>query len=66
MEQKLHNLTLTVDASGIIHAMRLEEADGAITTFTFTNLRENIPTADSDFTFTPPPGVDIVSGTPPI
>jgi outer membrane lipoprotein carrier protein len=66
MGQKLRSLTLTVDASGVIHAMRMEEVDGAVTTFTFTDLRENLPTSDADFTFTPPPGVAIVTGTPPI
>jgi outer membrane lipoprotein carrier protein len=66
MRQRLHSLALTVDARGQIHAMRLEEIDGATTTFTFTDLHENIPTKDSDFTFTPPPGVVVVAGAAPI
>jgi outer membrane lipoprotein carrier protein len=66
MQQRVHSLALTVDATGQIHAMRLEETDGSTTTFTFTSLRENIPTTDADFTFTPPPGVTIVNGTAPI
>ncbi|HEY5329609.1 MAG TPA: outer membrane lipoprotein carrier protein LolA [Acidobacteriaceae bacterium] len=66
MQQRLRSLALTVDASGQIHAMRLEEVDGATTTFTFTDLHENIPTRDSDFTFVPPPGVAIVTGAAPI
>jgi len=66
MQQRLRSLALTVDAAGQIHAMRLEEIDGATTTFTFTDLHENIPTRDSDFVFTPPPGVVIVTGAAPI
>jgi outer membrane lipoprotein carrier protein len=66
MQQRLKSLALTVDAAGQIHAMRLEETDGSATTFAFTELRENIPTTDAEFTFTPPPGVTIVNGSAPI
>jgi outer membrane lipoprotein carrier protein len=66
MQQRLRSLALTVDATGAIHSMRLEEVDGATTTFTFTAIRENIPTRDADFAFTPPPGVTVITGTPPI
>ena len=66
MEQRLHSLSLTVDPTGLIHAMRIEDTDGATTTFTFTAMHENIPTTPADFTFLPPPGVAIVNGTAPI
>jgi outer membrane lipoprotein carrier protein len=66
MQQRLRSLTITVDASGQIHGMRLEEVDGATTTFTFTDLHENIATKDSDFVFVAPPGVMIVTGAAPI
>ncbi len=66
MSQRLRSLALTVDASGLIHAMRLTEPDGATTDFTFTDIHEDIPTPDTDFTFTPPPGVTIIDGTAPI
>jgi len=66
MQQRLRTLALTVDATGQIHAMRLEEVDGATTTFLFTDLHENIPTKDSDFVFVPPVGVTIVTGAAPI
>ena len=60
MQQRLHALALTVDTSGQIHSLRLEEIDGATTTFTFTDLHENVPTRDSDFIFSarPPRGGD--------
>jgi len=66
MAQRLHSLALTVDPTGLIHAMRIEDTDGATTTFTFTAMHENIPTTPADFTFLPPPGVAIVNGTAPI
>jgi outer membrane lipoprotein carrier protein len=65
-QQRLRSLALTVDATGQIHAMRLEEVDGSVTSFTFTDLHENIPTRDTDFSFTPPPGVTIITGLAPI
>jgi outer membrane lipoprotein carrier protein len=66
MQQRLRSLSLTVDVAGQIHAMRAEETDGSATTFTFTDLRENIPAAANDFTFKPPAGVTIVDGMAPI
>ncbi len=66
MQQRLRTLALTVDAGGLIHSMRLTEIDGATTDFTFTDIREDIPTKDADFTFTPPPGVTVIDGSAPI
>jgi len=45
MQQRLRSLALTVDATGQIHAMRLEEIDGSVTSFTFTDLHETSPPA---------------------
>jgi outer membrane lipoprotein carrier protein len=66
MEQRVHLLTLIVDASGAIERMKLEETDGATTEFTFTQIEEDIPLPASDFTFTPPPGIPVVEAQPPI
>jgi outer membrane lipoprotein carrier protein len=66
MSQRVHLLTLTVTPTGAIQQMRLEETTGAVTDFTFSDLAENIPVKDSEFTFTPPPGVTIVNGLAPI
>jgi outer membrane lipoprotein carrier protein len=66
MEQRLKALTLDVTPEGAITTMRLEELDGAVTEFVFTAMQENVPVKDSDFTFTPPPGVGVVNGLPPI
>jgi outer membrane lipoprotein carrier protein len=64
--QRLRSLVLTVDGSGLIHALRIEEIDGSVTTFTFTDIHENVPTQPAEFAFTPPPGVTVVSGAAPL
>ena len=66
MEQRMRSLAVTVDAQGVIHTLRVEEIDGAITTFTFSEMRENVSVNDSDFRFIPPPGVTIIDGAAPI
>ncbi len=66
MDQRVKQLTLRVTPAGAITQMKIEELDGATTEFVFTDLQENVPTRDSDFTFTPPPGVTVVSSASPI
>ena len=66
LEQRLKLLTLVVTPAGAIQQMRLEEVDGAVTEFTFADMQENVPTRDSDFVFTVPPGVTVVDGLAPI
>ena len=66
MAARIKQLSLVVTPAGEITGMKLEEVDGATTTFTFNDEHENVPAADSDFFFHPPPGVAVVDGTPPI
>jgi len=66
MEQRIKVLTLDVTPAGAIQHMRLEELDGATTEFAFTQVEENIATRDSEFTFTPPKGINVVDALPPI
>jgi outer membrane lipoprotein carrier protein len=66
MEQRVKLLSLWVTAAGAIERMRLEEVDGAVTEFVFSDLKENVPVKDSDFAFVPPAGVAVVQGLPPI
>ena len=66
MGNRVRQIVLEVTPAGSIVQMTLEEVDGATTAFTFTDQQENIPTRDSDFTFTPPPGVGIATGAAPI
>lgn len=66
MEQRVKLLTLDVTTAGVIEKMRIEEVGGAVTEFTFSNMEENVPVKTSDFVFTPPVGVTIVKGLPPV
>ena len=66
MNGRVKQLVLTVELTGVIHALRLEEVDGSATEFTFSDSRENVPLPDSEFTFTVPAGVEVVDGLPPV
>jgi outer membrane lipoprotein carrier protein len=66
MAQRVKLLSLGVTATGTIERMRLEELDGAVTEFVFTDLKENVPVKDGDFVFIPPAGMTVVEGMPPI
>jgi outer membrane lipoprotein carrier protein len=61
-EPEYESLTLVVD--GTSYAMRqliVVDAQGGTSTFSFTNLRENVGVPDSRFVFTMPKGVDVVT-----
>ena len=66
MSQRVRALGVTVDARGIIHVLRIEETDGAITTFTFSDMHENQPANEAQFRFVPPPDVTVIDGAAPI
>jgi outer membrane lipoprotein carrier protein len=66
MAQRVKLLSLWVTGAGAIERMRLEEVDGAVTEFAFTGMQENVPVKNEDFIFTPPAGVTVVNGLPPI
>lgn len=57
-------VTVTPD-TGSIRGLRVEQADGSVTEFHFSDVQENVPTPDSAFRFVPPPGVVVVNGQPP-
>ena len=61
-EPEYETLTLVVDA--VSYAWRqliVVDGQGGTSTFTFTNLRENVGVPDSRFVFTMPKGVDVVT-----
>ena len=66
MQQTVQSIGITVDAAGQILEMRIVQTDGAETSFAFSEIRENVTTPDSEFQFTPPPGVTIINGVAPI
>ncbi len=65
-EDRVRRITLTVTAGGAITAIAIEETDGALTRFTFTDEEPNAPIPAATFRFTPPPGVPVVDMPPPV
>jgi outer membrane lipoprotein carrier protein len=58
-------LTLVVDGGSLVLRMLVtEDQQGGLSTFTFTNLRENAGVQEKDFVFKMPRGVDVVTDTP--
>jgi outer membrane lipoprotein carrier protein len=66
MEQRVRSLELVVSREGMIHSMMLEELDGSRTSFVFKDEQANPVIAADTFRFTPPAGVQVVEGAPPV
>ncbi|MGA3373783.1 MAG: outer membrane lipoprotein carrier protein LolA [Terracidiphilus sp.] len=64
-EKRVARVTLTVTADGTITGIEIEEADSALTRFTFTGEEPNAPIPAETFHFAPPPGVPVVDALPP-
>ncbi len=66
MEQRVAELKIEAGPDGTIRAMSIVETDGVTNRFDFSGELGNAPAPDSAFVFTPPPGVHIVNGEPPV
>jgi outer membrane lipoprotein carrier protein len=65
-EKRVARLTLTSAADGTITNIEIEETDGALTRFTFTDEQPNFPIPAQAFQFIPPPGIPVVDAMPPV
>jgi outer membrane lipoprotein carrier protein len=65
-ENRIRRVSLNVTPVGAITRIEIEETDGAITRFTFTDEKPNAAIPESAFHFTPPPGVPVVDSLPPV
>ncbi len=67
MAERVKLLTLAGNSDG---SHRPDAAGGdrrrGVTEFRFSQMQENVPVSDTDFRFTPPAGVTVVQGLPPI
>jgi len=63
MEDRVSLVVLEVSPQGRIDRIEIEEIDGAVTDFRFSDAAENVAVADSLFHFSPPAGVEVVEGT---
>ena len=66
MEHRVRSLELVVSREGTIQSMTLEELDGSRTSFAFKDEQANPVIAADTFRFTPPAGVQVVEGAPPV
>jgi outer membrane lipoprotein carrier protein len=65
-ENRVSRIALVVSAAGIISGIEVDEMDGATTRFAFTNEVPNPPIAPETYRFTPPAGLPVVDGPPPV
>ncbi len=65
-ENRVSRISLTVTGEGTITAIEIEEADGALTRFAFTDETVDLAFSAKDFRFTPPAGVPVVDALPPV
>jgi len=66
LEQRVSALRITASADGTIRSMTIEETDGVTNQFIFSGEADNVPAPSSAFVFTPPSGVHVVEGDPPV
>lgn len=66
LEKRVASFAVMATAEGVIQSMQVVETDGVRTTFVFSNEKPNVPAPDSEFMFTPPAGVRVVDGMPPV
>ncbi|HZD51345.1 MAG TPA: outer membrane lipoprotein carrier protein LolA [Silvibacterium sp.] len=65
MEPRVAALRFTVSAEGVILGIKVEEVDGSVSTFTFTDEVPNPPASNADFVFHAPAGTVVINGLPP-
>lgn len=66
LQKRISAFSITATADGVIQRMQIDETDGVINVFQFSHERPNAPAPASAFLFTPPPGVRVVDGMPPV
>ena len=62
MGDRINQVELEIAPDSSISRIEIEEADGGITGYIFTQQRENVLVDDARFHFKPPPGVEIIEG----
>jgi outer membrane lipoprotein carrier protein len=63
MADRVNQVLLEVTPDSRLRRIVIEEADGSITEFQFSDEKINLALADSQFKFSPPPGVETVEAT---
>lgn len=66
LQNRVARLSLTIKQDGAIQHIEIEEKDGALTAFDFSNEQANPVIPESAFHFTPPAGIPAVDAPPPV
>lgn len=66
MGKQISSLSLTVTADGVIHQIRVVQADGVTNQFQFSGETDNVTAPPSAFEFRPPAGVAVADGSSPL
>jgi len=66
LEKRVASFSITATTDGVIQQMQVEETDGVRNTFIFSDEKTNVAAPESAFVFTPPAGVRVVDGMPPV
>jgi outer membrane lipoprotein carrier protein len=62
MADRVSQVLLEVTPESKIARIVIEEVDGSVTEYRFTDQKEDVAVVDSTFHFIPPPGVEVVDG----
>jgi outer membrane lipoprotein carrier protein len=60
LEERFHQVLLEVTPDHQIARILIYAVDDSITEYRFSNLKENVPLANSQFSFTPAPGTEVI------
>jgi len=59
---RVNQVILETTPESLISRIIVEEVDGSETEFRFSQMKENLEVSEQRFHFTPPPGVEVISG----
>lgn len=60
---QIAQVSLEITPSHQIARITIEEVDGSVTEYRFSDQREDLPVPDDRFSFSPPAGVEVIEGT---
>jgi hypothetical protein len=62
LAERVSQVLLEITPEHWISKILIEEVDGSITEYRFTNQKENVPVPDQQFQFAVPDGVEVIDG----
>jgi outer membrane lipoprotein carrier protein len=62
MQDRVSEVRLEITPENQIVCIQIDEVDGSLTEYRFTEQKENVFVGDRRFEFTPPPGTELVEG----